>query len=688
MGPSLDRATAYALLRESLPLAAAIAMNVVYLRLLVLFVSLQTDETETGLFATSFRVFEILLGLPTLVLAVALPLLAVAGAEDRERLRYAVQRLTETALALSLLLVLVTVLLAEPAITLLFGEEYDDAAPMLQVQAFALVGIFLSQVWTLALVSLRRQRDVAIANGVALLAVVVLGLVLVGAYEGVGGAAAAVATETLLAVLVLGFLVRADRTVAPAPGFVWRPLAAAAAAALVALLPLSAWLVAPLAAAVFLGVALAVGAMPPEVLPALRAGAAMRPRVVLLRGHNANPWDLRPWELLRDEFEVVVLVTGSNVFDLEDLELEVVRVKAVRDLLPAGRAGDLASRAPRRPLPRPRRTPARRRHRPLRRARRLVQRPAGGAEARARLPARADGLGDDPLPRHLPRLARQGLPPGRPRGDGPLPRRDRARTTMPAARRCARRAHRGLAAGRRHRAVRGRSRARAGDRVIVSPGRLVWEKGHFDVIRALALLERPARLLIVGAGPERKRLLRYAADLGVADRVEIRRRAARGDAGRLRGRLLRRPRQPGDPALGGAVRHGARRGDGGRRADRRELERRDSGGARRARRPLRTGRLAGARAAARQDARTPRGAGARPGARAPLLARGRRRAPARRVRESARVTPPRGGFYRHVLESLLADGALRTDMSVLVVAGGSADRDVLQSLGFEQRDDL
>ncbi len=48
-------------------------MNVVYLRLLVILVSMQTDEIETGLFATSFRIFEILLGIPTLVLAVALP---------------------------------------------------------------------------------------------------------------------------------------------------------------------------------------------------------------------------------------------------------------------------------------------------------------------------------------------------------------------------------------------------------------------------------------------------------------------------------------------------------------------------------------------------------------------------------------------------------------------------------------
>ena len=268
--PSIDRATARRLLRESLPLAAALAMNVIYLRLLVVLVSIETDETETGLFATSFRIFELLLGLPTLVLAVALPLLAVAGAEDRERLRYALQRLTETAVAGSLLLVLVTVILAEPAILLLGGEEYVEAAPILRIQAFALLGVFVSQAWTLGLVSLRRQRDVAVANGIALAAVVVLGLVLVRAYEGIGGAAAAVATELLLAVLLFVALTRAGADLVPRLDFLWRPAAAAAPAALAALLPVSPWLTAPLAAAVFVVAGFALGAIPPEVVPALR----------------------------------------------------------------------------------------------------------------------------------------------------------------------------------------------------------------------------------------------------------------------------------------------------------------------------------------------------------------------------------------------------------------------------------
>jgi glycosyltransferase involved in cell wall biosynthesis len=71
---------------------------------------------------------------------------------------------------------------------------------------------------------------------------------------------------------------------------------------------------------------------------------------------------------------------------------------------------------------------------------------------------------------------------------------------------------------------------RDGRSLIVSPGRLVWEKGHQDVLRALAAIHRglvpcelPPRLLIAGAGPEARRLRRYAADLGLGDAVDVRR---------------------------------------------------------------------------------------------------------------------------------------------------------------------
>lgn len=70
------------------------------------------------------------------------------------------------------------------------------------------------------------------------------------------------------------------------------------------------------------------------------------------------------------------------------------------------------------------------------------------------------------------------------------------------------------------------------EHLLLSVGRLVWEKGHQDVLRALAALHRGAirlpdgeiarpRLMIVGAGPEQERLRRHAAELGLADHVQI-----------------------------------------------------------------------------------------------------------------------------------------------------------------------
>ena len=270
--PRFDRALVGPLVREALPLAAAVAMNVVYLRLLVILVSLLSTGTETGLFATSFRIFEMLVGLPTLVLSVALPLLAVAGEGDRPRFRYGLQRLTESALVVSLFEIVVVIAVAEPALVLLGGAEFEGAASILQIQSFALVGVFLGQALTLGLIALRRQREVAIANAAALVVVVVLGVVLVPAYGAKGAAVTAVVTELALALILLFFLRRRSADVAPSLAFVWRPLVAGAAGlgAVAALrTTFSGWVVGFVASGIFALVAIVAGAVPAEVWHAL-----------------------------------------------------------------------------------------------------------------------------------------------------------------------------------------------------------------------------------------------------------------------------------------------------------------------------------------------------------------------------------------------------------------------------------
>jgi O-antigen/teichoic acid export membrane protein len=273
--PEASRQRLRLLVFEALPMAAALALNVVYFRTLVIIASLVATAIETGYVATSFRIFEILLGIPTIVMGVALPVLSAAAQDDERRLGYVLQRMTEVGLAASALLAVVIAIAAEPAIELLGGDQYAGAAPVLRIQAFALLGLFLGQAWQLGLISIRRQRSVAVANAVALAAVIALGLILIPALGAEGAGVAAVAAETLLAAVLFAMLRR--NGAAPRLGFVWKVVLASGLAGAVAAFPgLPAALAAVLAGGIFLTVAWATRLIPPEVRDALTPRASAR----------------------------------------------------------------------------------------------------------------------------------------------------------------------------------------------------------------------------------------------------------------------------------------------------------------------------------------------------------------------------------------------------------------------------
>lgn len=253
------------------PLAASLVLNVVYLRTLLVMMSVLSTDTETGLFATSFRVIEVFLGVPLVMVGAAFPILVHAGAGDDARLEYAVQRLVETSLLVSAGLVVVLAIAAEPIVVVLGGEEYRPAADVLRLQCVVLLPAFLTQVWAFALVSLHRQHALVAINAVALVSVLALGAALIPAAGDLGAAAAAVAGETALAATALFFVVRARPGLAPDLRRLWPVAVAGAAAAAVAFIPgLPALAAAALAVAVFGGLAWWLGAVPRELLDAVR----------------------------------------------------------------------------------------------------------------------------------------------------------------------------------------------------------------------------------------------------------------------------------------------------------------------------------------------------------------------------------------------------------------------------------
>jgi glycosyltransferase involved in cell wall biosynthesis len=252
-------------------------------------------------------------------------------------------------------------------------------------------------------------------------------------------------------------------------------------------------------------------------------------RVVLLRGLSAAPWDLHPHERLTSDYRIKVLVPRGNLYDVGELDLEQRRTLALSDLLPGGPVGRMLTRAAG--------------ERFLRLAARLREADivhvaelgnwysAQAARLKARcgfklvvsawetLPLRNSyrNLRTRPYARDVIRA-----------GDRFLPATERARDALLLE---------GVSAERievcppgieleRFAAAREARPPADGSHLVLSVGRLVWEKGHQDLLRALALLRRDGRsdlrALIVGDGPERARLQDLIVDLELEEVVELR----------------------------------------------------------------------------------------------------------------------------------------------------------------------
>lgn len=275
--PSFTASAWWPLVRDTIPYAIAIALNAAYFRVAVIVMSLVATERQTGYFSTSFRVIEVLIGVPALVVGAAFPILTRAARDDRARFAAATERLFELGILAGAALAVAIGLGAGFAIDVLGGSDAAPAADVLRIQGLALVATFVAVACGYPLLSLRRNREIMVANAIALAAAVALTLVLVPVLDAQGAAIAAVVAETALAIATAALLRKAEPGLRLPLGVVPVAAVAAATGVGVALLIGGPDVVrAPVGVLVFLGVVAALGRFPPEVSHALaaRRGAA------------------------------------------------------------------------------------------------------------------------------------------------------------------------------------------------------------------------------------------------------------------------------------------------------------------------------------------------------------------------------------------------------------------------------
>jgi O-antigen/teichoic acid export membrane protein len=269
--PSFSATRWRSLMSGSLVYAAATTLGVVYFRIVVVAMSLLAGKTQSGYFSLSFRVIDIVNGIPWLLVASAFPILARAAHSDQERLRYALQRLFDGSLVVGGLFSLCVVVGAPFAVEVIGGPAFHPSAAVLQLLGVGVIGTFLVATWSFALLTLRLYRDLIVVNGLVVALAIGLCVVLIPAHQAQG---AAIVTATLEIVLAAGYgavIARRRPELRPSLELVPRVAGALAAAFVVAeLLPVAPVVQTAAGSVVLVLALLALGAVPAEFLQALR----------------------------------------------------------------------------------------------------------------------------------------------------------------------------------------------------------------------------------------------------------------------------------------------------------------------------------------------------------------------------------------------------------------------------------
>lgn len=265
------------LLAETLPYAIALSIAAIYFYVTVIIMSLIASATQTGLFATSFRVTQVALAIPSLLLTAVFPLLSRAHG-DQANPGGTVGKVFTVAVICGVWMSLTLALGASFIIDVIAGSHGRGAVPVLRIQGLVLIVSFVSTSSALSLVALKRYRPLIVASSSALLLNILLALVLVPAVGAKGGAVADVVTEAFAAIGLTAILIRALPGHHITLSFLPSVVLACAASAVVLLLPIGAVAQMIGASVIYVGTLLLTGTVPPEVIDAARRLPLMGPR--------------------------------------------------------------------------------------------------------------------------------------------------------------------------------------------------------------------------------------------------------------------------------------------------------------------------------------------------------------------------------------------------------------------------
>lgn len=187
-------------LSRSWPIAISIFFNLLYLKGDILFLSFYRPDAEIGLYGAAYKVLDVVTVIPTMFMGLMLPMMVEAWSKkSTEKMQEILQRAFDFFALLSIPMFAGAVVLAEPIMRLVAGDQFAGAGPYLIILMLANVIVFFGILTGHAIVGIGKQKQILPAYIFTAIVATVLYLVTIPQHGAFGAAWTTVIAEALIA---------------------------------------------------------------------------------------------------------------------------------------------------------------------------------------------------------------------------------------------------------------------------------------------------------------------------------------------------------------------------------------------------------------------------------------------------------------------------------------------------------
>jgi PST family polysaccharide transporter len=199
---SIERAKT--LLKESWPLLLGGIAITLYMRIDMVMLEAMTDSREVGIYAAATRISEIWYFIPSIVIASFSPTIIASHIKDKVLYLKQLKSLYFIMAWLAIGVSLPMALLSGSTVSLLYGAQYQDAAPVLAIHLWGSIGVFLGVASSQYLLVEHLHKISLYRTFIGMVCNIILNLLLIP-YMGAKGAAIATVISYFLATFSLIF---------------------------------------------------------------------------------------------------------------------------------------------------------------------------------------------------------------------------------------------------------------------------------------------------------------------------------------------------------------------------------------------------------------------------------------------------------------------------------------------------